>query len=95
MRGIKFYSLLDFYPRKERIKNLFEEMKLDDRILFKKEVYSLCFEKEHVKDLIWEYLNNFTESKEELDRQYNIKKNKVEQRQKYDSKDTIETRQLE
>ena len=78
MKGLRFYGLLDFYPRKEEIKEQFEELTIDERILFKKEVYSLCFEKEHVKDLIWEYLNDYDENGIDLAREFRLKRDKVQ-----------------
>ena len=82
---IKFYGLLDFYPNKEEIKEKFDKLTLTDKRLYKKEVYSLCFEKEYVKDLIWEYLNGWTESQFELGREWRIKKNKVDKKIKQEN----------
>lgn len=39
-------------------------------------VYSICFEKEYVKDLIWEFLNDWEESYMKLIDEYMIKKRK-------------------
>ena len=85
---IKFYGILDFFPNRIRIKEEFDKLTIDERITFKKYVYSLCFEKEHVKDLIWEFLNNWTESQEELSNQWKIKKDKLEKRINNESNDT-------
>lgn len=77
MKGIlRFYSILDFFPRREKIKKAYESLNKDDKLLYKKEVYSLCFEREGVKDLIWEYLNNWEESYNNLEKEYWKKKNK-------------------
>ncbi len=74
----RFYSLLDFYPNKERIKEEYVKLTTKEKILYKKEVYSLCFEREYVKDLIWEYLNNWEESYVNLVKEYNNKRKKAD-----------------
>lgn len=94
MKGsLRFYSILDFYPRKEKIKEEYDKLSIEEKQLYKKEVYSMCFEREYVKDLIWEYLNNWEESRLNLDKEWKIKKKKTEQ--KYESNYTNEIRQLE
>lgn len=80
MKGFKFYGLLDFYPNRYKIKEAYDKLTLDEKILCKKEVYSLCFEKEYAKDLIWEFLNGWTESQFDLGKEWRIKKKKLEQR---------------
>ena len=89
---ISFYGILDFFPKRVEIKEQFDKLTLDERILYKKEVYSLCFEREYTKDLIWEYLNGWTESQFDLAREYRLKKNK---RSKYESNDTLKIIELE
>lgn len=74
----KFYSLLDFYPSREIIKKEYSELAQQEKLLFKKEVYSICFEREYIKDLIWEYLNNWEESYDNLVKEYKKKKKKAE-----------------
>ena len=71
---VKFNSILDFYPKKEKIKLEYNKLTLKEKQIYKKEVYSICFEKEYVKDLIWEYLNNWEESYEKLEKEYYKKK---------------------
>lgn len=86
MKGeLKFYSLLDFYPRKEVIKKAFDKLTIEEKRLYKKEVYSLCWENEYVKDLIWEYLNEWYESQFDLGKQWRIKKERAE---KYENRYT-------
>ena len=85
---IKFYSILDFYPNKVEIKKEFDKLTSQEKKIYKKEVYSLCFEQEYVKDLIWEYLNDWTESQFDLGKQWRLKKNKVKKRIKYESDNT-------
>lgn len=81
-KNMIFYSLLDFYPKKETIKQEFELLSLDDKIIYKMYVYSIPFEDEYIKDLIWEFLNGWKESLFELSKKYRIKKKRNEQRQK-------------
>ena len=92
---IKFYGLLDFYPNRHEIKKAFDKLTIDNKILYKKEVYSICFEKEYTKDLIWEFLNGWVESQQDLDRIWKEKKNKLEQRMKNENCNTNEIEQLE
>ncbi len=85
---IKFYSILDFYPNKVEIKKEFDKLTTKEMLLYKKEVYSLCFEQEYVKDLIWEYLNGDYESQFDLGKQWRLKKEKMEKRKKNESSNT-------
>ena len=87
---IKFYSLLDFYPNRKELKEQYEVLSLDDKILYKKEVYSICFEREYTKDLIWEYLNGWDEGQFELAKEFRKKKNKMKQRTQYEDYNTDE-----
>ena len=73
-KEVEFYSILDFYPHKERIKEQYNRLSIQEKQVYKKEVYSICFEREYVKDLIWEYLNNWEESYEKLEKEFNKKK---------------------
>lgn len=90
---IKFYGLLDFYPNRKEIKKDFDNLTIAEKKLYKKEVYSLCFEREYVKDLIWEYLNEWEESLPNLAKEWRLKKDKVKIRQKMESEynDSIES----
>lgn len=92
---VKFYGLLDFFPNRAEIKKEYEKLSIDEKILFKKEVYSICFEREYTKDLIWEYLNGWEEGQFDLAKEYRQKKNKMKQRMKYESNITDEIEQLE
>lgn len=92
---IRFYGLLDFFPNRKEIKKEFDKLSLDDKILYKKEVYSLCFEREYTKDLIWEYLNGWEESQFDLAKECRLKRRKMEQRKKYEDSNTVEAGQLE
>lgn len=84
---IRFYGLLDFFPNRVKIKEEFDKLTLNEKILYKKEVYSICFEREYTKDLIWEYLNGWDEGQFALAKEYRIKKNK---RKRYESDNTFE-----
>ena len=77
-KRLEFYSLVDFYPKKDRIKQVFEDLSLEDKRVYKMYVYSLCFETEYIKDLIWEYLNGWQEGIFDLAKEYRIKKQKME-----------------
>ena len=75
-----FYSLLDFYPKKETIKQEYELLSLDEKIIYKMYVYSIPFEDEYIKDLIWEFLNDYKECIFDLARKYRIKKSRYDKR---------------
>ena len=94
MRGLSFYGVLDFFPNRVKIKKEFDKLTTDEIIVYKKLVYSICFEKEYVKDLIWEYLNGWEESQFDLGKEWRLKKTKMEQRLKNENnktQDYIET----
>ena len=75
-KRLVFYSILDFFPKKDEIKEIYNTLSLNDKKIFKMYVYSICFEKEYVKDLIWEYLNDWEESYLKLIDEYMIKRRK-------------------
>ena len=77
---IRFYGLLDFFPNRKEIKEEFDKLTISEKRLYKKEVYSLCFEREYIKDLIWEYLNDWEESLPNLGKEWRLKKDKVKKR---------------
>lgn len=79
-KKMEFYSLLDFFIKKEKIRNEYKKLTNDEKEIYKLYVYSICFETENNKDLIWEYLNGWEESQQELYEQYNEKINKMERR---------------
>lgn len=95
MKGLSFYGVLDFFPNRVKIKEEYDKLTVDEKILYKKQVYSICFEKEYVKDLIWEYLNGWEESQFNLGKEWRLKKTKMEQRMKYESNNTDEVVELE
>ena len=89
-KRLEFYSLLDFYSKKENIKMIYNSLPLEEKQIYKMYVYSLCFEDDYSKDLIWEYLNGWEESQFELARVYRIKKSKLEKRVKFEIHNTEE-----
>lgn len=89
-KEILFYGLLDFYPRKEEIKKNYETLTIEEIYEYKMYVYSRPFEDEYIKDLIWEYLNDWHESFFELVHKHGIKKRKNEKRQQLYDKERQE-----
>ena len=59
-KELEFYSLIDFYVKRNTIKENFDLLTLDERILYKMYVYSIPFEDEYGKDLMWEFLNDYS-----------------------------------
>ena len=57
-RELQFYSFNDFFYKRHIIKQEYKKLNTRDRRIFKMYVYSICFEDEYHKDLIWEYLNS-------------------------------------
>ena len=87
---LKFYGLLDFYPRKNEIKKAYDKLTAYEKRLYKKEVYSICFEREYVKDLIWEYLNDWEYTLPDLAKEWRTKNDKTKQRLKDESNNSNE-----
>ena len=81
-KDLIFYSLLDFYPKKDIIKENFDLLTLDEKIIYKMYVYSLPWTDDDIKDLMWEYLNGYKECIFDLSKKYRIKKQKNDKRQK-------------
>lgn len=96
-KNLLFYSLLDFYPKKEQIKSAYDLLSVDEIIIYKMYVYSLPWTDDDIKDLIWEYLNDWSPTVlSELAKKYRKKKIKNDKRQeKYDREkmqNNVETR---
>lgn len=66
-----FYGIRDFFENKELQQIKYMQMSEKQKKSFKRFVYSICWEKENVKDMIWEYLNNDEKSNERLTIEYN------------------------
>ncbi len=90
-----FYSLLDFYPKRESIRLIYDELDLKHKQIYKMYVYSLPWMDDDIKDLIWEYLNEWEEGIFDLARKYRIKKAKAEKRVMNEIHNTEEDEQLE
>lgn len=77
-----FYSLLDFFPKKEIIKAEYNSMTKEQKQQYKMYVYSLPFMEEDIKDRIWEYLNDWLEDYDKLCKKYKKVKIRYEKRKK-------------
>ena len=90
-KKLVFYSILDFFPRRYEIKRVYDTLSLNDKKLYKHYVYSICFEREYVKDLIWEYLNDWELSYDKLIQEYFIKRRKQKDVSIEDNIDNIDS----
>lgn len=81
-KRIMFYSLLDFFPKKEIIKAEYNVMTKEQKKQYKMYVYSLPFMEDDVKDEIWEYLNNWLEDYNKLCSKYEKTKRRYDKRRK-------------
>lgn len=72
------YGLLDFFIKKDEIKEEYEKMIKEEKRYYKMYIYSLCFEYDDTKDLIWEYLNDDRECISELYKTYYERKRTVD-----------------
>ena len=57
-KELKFIGFLDFCTKREQIKEKYLELDLQNKKIYKLYVYSMPFEQEYVKDILWEYLNS-------------------------------------
>ena len=57
-RELEFYGLLDFFKKRDFIKQEYQNMGKEEKRIYKMYVYSLGFENQEVKDMMWEYLND-------------------------------------
>lgn len=79
-KRIMFYSLIDFFPKKEIIKAEYVSMTKEQKQQYKMYVYSLPFMEEDIKDRIWEYLNDWLEDYDKLCIKYNKAKKRYDKR---------------
>lgn len=82
---MRFYGIKDFYDNKELHQIRYLLMTEKQKKAYKRFVYSISFENEYVKDVIWEYLNDDIKSKEKLTELYmnrTIKKKKRKRKKK-------------
>lgn len=56
--NVRFSNFSDFYNKRYLIKNEYENMVFNDKLIYKYYVYSRRYLKERVCDMIWEYLNS-------------------------------------
>lgn len=68
---MKFYGIKDFYENKELHQIRYLLMTKKQKKAYKRFVYSISFENEYVKDVIWEYLNDDVKAKENITNLYN------------------------
>lgn len=99
-KALVFYSLLDFYPKRDFIKDKYNLLTTEDKYIYKMYVYSLPWTNDDIKDLMWEYINGWNEGQFELAKKYREKKEQNKKRQeKYDKENkcnnTVEVKQLE
>ena len=57
-KNMMFYSFNDFFFKKNEIKEEYNLLSLREKRIYKLYVYSMSFENEFAKDLIWEFLNS-------------------------------------
>ena len=92
MKGYEFYGLMDFFPNREIIRNIFQSLNKEEKRVYKMYVYSLPFMEDNVKDLIWEYLNYWQESQSDLAKKYRLQKEKNNKRFRNEISDNDEVR---
>lgn len=81
---LKIYSILDFYENRHLIKQQYDLLTEQDKRFYKMYIYSMPFEDDKNKDLMWEFLNDWKESVFELGNKYRITKQKnIRRYQKY------------
>lgn len=68
---MQFYGIKDFYINKVLYKAKYLVMTTREKKLYKRFVYSISFENEYVKDVIWEYLNSEENCEETITKIYN------------------------
>ena len=65
-----FYGIKDFYNNRLSLKTFYMIMTREEKEKYKRFVYSISFENEYAKDIIWEYLNNDENSEELIEKIY-------------------------
>lgn len=73
---MKFYGIKDFYENKELHQIRYLLMTTKQKKAYKRFVYSISFENEYIKDVIWEYLNDDIKAKETITNVYNQRVNR-------------------
>ena len=88
-KEVVFYELIGFFEKKEDIKEIYDNFAIEQKEIYRMYVYSLPFMKDDIKDLIWEYLNGYEESKFDLSKEYRKAKEKLEKRKKNEMHNTF------
>lgn len=57
-RDLQFYTFIEFFKNKSKIKQKYNTLTTKEKRIYKMYVYSICWETEYAKDLIWEFLNS-------------------------------------
>ena len=73
---MRFYGIKDFFENKELYKIKYMLMTKKEKRAYKRFVYSISFENEYVKDVIWEYLNDDMKANENITNVYNQRINR-------------------
>lgn len=81
-KELVFYNLIGFYSNKDHFKKIFDELKIEEVEIYRMYIYSLPFMDDNTKDLIWEYLNGWEESRKDLRKKYKEAKRKLDRRRK-------------
>lgn len=71
-----FYGIKDFYENRILHKTKYMIMTTKQKKMYKRFVYSISFENEYIKDVIWEYLNNDEKCEEIITSIYNQRINR-------------------
>lgn len=79
-KELEFYNLIGFYSNRTYFKNIYDELSVEEKEIYRMFVYSLPFMEDNIKDLIWEYLNGWRESSKDLRIKYKEAKRKYDKR---------------
>jgi hypothetical protein len=72
---MRFSDFSDFYVRRNAIKNLYDALSINEKVIYKYYVYSRRYISERICDTMWEFLNTmdgheFVESAYILGKEY-------------------------
>lgn len=73
---LQFYSFNDFFKKKDIIKRKYNTLTTKEIRIYKMYVYATCFETEHTKDVMWNYLNSIENVNLEIFNEYGLRNNK-------------------
>lgn len=77
---LQFYSFNDFFKKKKIIKEKYDTLTTKEIRIYKMYVYATCFETEHTKDIMWNYLNSVDNMNLEIYNEYGIRNNSKRRR---------------